>query len=84
MSIYLVALATTLLLMRPSTVFLSVWIGIRGCGCPRSFSVLRMGTDVLVFKNNAPSSSSAADDITLRMIVDRLSTAPLFGVFFVI
>ena len=40
-----------------------------------------MGTAVLSFKNNAPSSTSAADDITLRMIVDRLRMAPLFGGF---
>ena len=40
-----------------------------------------MGTAVLAFKNNDPSSASAADDIALQMIVDRLRTAPLFGGF---
>ena len=41
-----------------------------------------METSVLAFKNNAPSSVSAADDITLRIIVDRLRTAPLLGGFY--
>ena len=81
MSIDLLALATILLLMRTSAVLLYVWMGVRGCGWPRSSSVLRIGTSVLVFKNNAPSYASAADDITLQMIVDRSRTAQLFGVF---
>ena len=38
-----------------------------------------MGNVVLAFKNNVPSSTCAADDITLQMIVDMLRTAPLFG-----
>ena len=38
-----------------------------------------MGTSILGFKNNAPSSASAADYIMLQMIVDRLRTALLFG-----
>ena len=38
-----------------------------------------MGTAVFVFKNNAPNSASAADDIPLRIIVKIFSTAPLFG-----
>ena len=81
MSIDLVALETILLLMRPSAVLLSVCMGVLCCGWPISSSVLRMGTYVAAFKNNAPSSASADDDITLRMIVDRFSTAPLFGGF---
>ena len=40
-----------------------------------------MGTAVLAFINNAPSSASSADDITLQMILDRLRMVPLFGVF---
>ena len=79
MSIDLVALAKILLLMRPSDVLLSICMGVHGFGWPSSSSVLRMGTYVLEFKNNAPISASAADDITLWMIVDRLGTAPLFG-----
>ena len=79
----LVALAKRLLSMRPSDFLLSVWMGVRGCGWPSSSSVLCMGTTVLVFKNNAPSSASAADVMTLQIVVDRLRTAPLFEVFFV-
>ena len=71
-------LATILLLTRSSAVLLSVWMGIGGCGWPISSILLIMGTAVLAFKNNAPSSASAADDITLRIIVYRLRTAPLF------
>ena len=56
-------------------------MGVLGCGCPSSSSVLRMGNAVLVFKNNAPSSVSAADDIMLRMIVNRLRTVRFFGRF---
>ena len=41
-----------------------------------------MGTAVLALKNNAPGSASSADDITLRIIVDRLRTAQLFGGFY--
>ena len=40
-----------------------------------------MGTAVLAFKKKAPSSASDADEITLRMIVYMLRTAPLFGGF---
>ena len=79
MSIDLVALETILLLMRKSAVLLSVWMGVCGCGCTSYSSVLRMGTAVLESKNNAPSYASAADEITLRVIVDRLITAPLIG-----
>ena len=79
MSIDLVAFAIILLLMRPCAVELSVWMGVRGCGCPSSSRVFRIGTAVFAFKNNAPSSASAADDMTCLRMVDRLSTAPLFG-----
>ena len=75
----LVGLATILLLTRSSAVLLSVWIVVHGCRWSSSSSVLRMGNAVLAFKNNFPSSASAADDITLRIIVDRLRMAPLFG-----
>ena len=81
MSIDLVALVKILLLMRSSAVLLSVLMIVCGYGWPRSLSVLRMRTPVLVFKNNAPSYASAADEITLRIIVDRLRTVPLLGVF---
>ena len=81
MLIDLVALATILLLMRLSDVFLFVWIVVCGCVWPSSLNVLCMGTAVLVLKNNASCSSSAADDITFHNIVDSSRTSPLFGVF---
>ena len=81
MSIDLVALVKISLLMRPSALLLSVWMGVRGCLWPSYASVLCMVTAALAFKNIAPSSASAADYITLRFFVDRLSTAPLFGEF---
>ena len=82
MPIDLVALATILLLMRPSAILLSVWMGVCGCGWLSYSSGLRMGAAVLAFKNNAPSSASDAYDIMLRAIVDMLRTAPLPGGFY--
>ncbi len=79
MLIDLVAFAIILLLIRPCAVELSVWMGVRGCACPNSSRVFRIETAVFTFKNNAPNSASAADDIMFLMIVDRLTTAPLFG-----
>jgi hypothetical protein len=38
-----------------------------------------MDTAVLGFMKSAPSSASAADDITARIICEILRTAPLFG-----
>ena len=57
---------------------------VRDCVWPRSSSVLCMGTSVLELKNNAPSSASVADEITLRMIVYRFRMAPLFGGFYLL
>ena len=81
MSIDLVTLSTILLLKSPYSVLLSVWMVGCGCGWTSSPSVLRLGTAVLEFKNNDPSSASSSDDIALRMIVDRLGTVPFFGEF---
>ena len=83
MSINLVALATILLLMSLSDVLFFVLMGVCGCGWNISSGVLRMGTAVLGFTNNAPSSVSTVDYIKLRMIVDMLRTASLFGFFLV-
>ena len=40
-----------------------------------------MGNAVLAFKNNAPGYASAADEMTLQMMVDRLRMAQLLGEF---
>ena len=81
MSIDFVAFAMILLLINPFAVELSVWIGVRGWGCPISLSVFRIGTAVRALRKRAPSSASAAEDITLRMIFDTFNTAPLLGGF---
>ncbi len=57
---------------------LSVWIGVHVYGWPNSSSVVRMETAVFVLMNNAPSSASAADDMTDLIICDMLRMAPLF------
>ena len=67
--------------MRLSAVLLSVWMGVRGCGWSSSSSVLHMGTSVFALENNALSSASTADEIMLRIIVDRLRAALLLGGF---
>jgi hypothetical protein len=52
-------------------------MGMHVCGCPVSSSVHCIETAVLVLMNNAPSSTSAADNITALIICKILSTAPL-------
>jgi hypothetical protein len=79
MSIAFVRLGCILLLITPSAVELSVCIGVRGCGWPISVSICRRYTASLAFKNNAPNSASAADDITAFIMVAMVKTAPLFG-----
>ena len=81
MSIDFVAFAIILLLMSPYAVELSVWIGVRGWGCPISRRVILVGTAVFALRKSAPNSALAADDITVRMICEMLSTAPLLGGF---
>ena len=58
---------TMMLLTRPSAVVLSACIGVGGCLCPKK-SYLR---------NDAPSLDSAAEAITVGMILVIVSTAPL-------
>ena len=63
----------------PNAVLLSVCIGVRGCLCPISFRSCRIATALHALMYNAPSSASAALDMTDLMIWDMFSTAPLFG-----
>ena len=79
MSIAFVRLGWILLFMTPSTVVLLVWIGVRGCGWPILVSICLRYTASFAFKNNAPSSASAAKDITAFMIVAFVMIAPLLG-----
>ena len=57
-----------LVLTTPPAVELSTWTGDGGCGCPVSSNMFLMCTASLALMNSAPSSASAADDITALMI----------------
>ncbi len=78
MSMAFSAFGRILLVSSACAVELSVWIGVRVCGCPNSLSVVRMEMAVFVLMNNAPSSASAADDMTDLIICDMLRTEPLY------
>ena len=78
MSMALSALGRILLVSNACAVELSVCIGVRGCGWPSSSRVRRIDTAAFAFMNNAPSSASAAEDITARIICEMFRTAPLF------
>ncbi len=71
------ALGRILLVSSAYAVELLVWMGICGCGCPNSLSVHRMDTAVLALMNNAPSSASAAGDVTALIICKMFNTALL-------
>ena len=58
---------------------LSVCIGVGGYGCPRNSSTCRAGIASQQLMNNAPTSASAADDMTALMICDIVLMAPLLG-----
>jgi hypothetical protein len=79
MSIAFVRFGWILLFITPSAVVLLVWIGVRGCGWPISVSICCRYTPTFAFKNSAPSSASAADDMTAFMMVAFVMMAPLLG-----
>ncbi len=68
-----------LLFITPSAIVLSVWIGVRGCGWPILVSICRRYLPSFAFKNSAPSSASATDDMTTFMMVTFVMMAPLLG-----
>ena len=78
MSMAFSAFGMILLVSSVCAVELSVCIGVCVWGWPNSSSVVRMETAVFALMNNAPSSASAADDMTDLIICDMLRTAPLF------
>ena len=78
MSITSVAFGVIMLVRTPCAVELSVWIGVRGCGWPISTRVVLTGTANFALMNIAPSSASAADDITALIIWEMFKIAPLF------
>ncbi len=60
----------------PTTVELSQFTGVSGCGWPISSRVSQNFVACLQFKNNAPSSASAADAMTNRNIAHKVKNAP--------
>jgi hypothetical protein len=78
MSIAFNAFGIILLVSRSCAVLLSVCIGVGGWGWPSSLSVWCMETAVFALMKRAPSSASAANDMTARIICEMLWTAPLF------
>ena len=57
---------------------LSVCIGVFGCECLSSTSVVRMGTAHFVLMNNAPTSASTAELITALITCKMFRTVPVF------
>ena len=65
------------LFAKPSAVELLTWMGVAGWGCLSLARVVQMGTASWSLRNLALISASAADDITLLMILDTLWMGPL-------
>ncbi len=59
-------------------VALSICIGVRGCGWPSLISVCRIEMAVFTLIKRAPSSASAADDMTTQIFCEVLRTARFF------
>ena len=66
------------LLTNTKAVVLLVCTGVGGCLCPMISSACHSGIASLLFMKRAPSSASAAEDITALMIWETVRTAPLF------
>ena len=84
MSADLVALFTIVLLVNPTAVELSVWMGVLACGHPISINVLRSGIIFLAVVYNAAIPSSDAYPITVFMLCAIVKIGPLslrFGSF---
>ena len=66
----------------PTHVALSKCTGICGCGCPISYKINRSVLTSFTFRNNAPSSASAADVATSLRIAHVMAIVPfsLIGV----
>ena len=58
---------------------LSVWIDVSGCVFHISSSGWLAGMDSLLLMKSAPSSASAADEMTALIFLDIVNTAPLLG-----
>ena len=73
---YLLLRWMMVLFTTPAAVELSVWIEDGGCLQPISINVWRMGTIYLAVMYIAPSSDSAAEDITNLMIWEIMRIDP--------
>ena len=67
------------LLARPTAHELSACIGVAGCGCPMSSSVLRNMQPSLALWKRAANSASAAEEHTGWMMELLTKTGPLNG-----
>ena len=65
------------LLVTPTEVELSVWMGVLGWGHPTSMRVCRIGTIALAVMKRPASSYSAAEDMTNLMIWAMVIMDPL-------
>ena len=68
-----------LLVTTPCAVVLYVCIGVGGSVCTISSSARSAGVSSLKLMKSAPSSASAADDMTTLMILAIVNTDPLLG-----
>ena len=64
---------------QPQAVVLSVWMGVLGCLWPISVRSWRIGTASFALMYSAPSSASAALDMTALSILEMSRMAPLLG-----
>ena len=65
-----------------STVQLSVFMGVAGCGWPISNRLIIIDTLDLLLWNNGPISASAADDILCFIILERIRIDQLVSLMF--
>jgi hypothetical protein len=77
MSIILDCFGTMVLLVTPTAVELSVWIGLRGCSHPMSIRVCRWGTILRATIKSAASLASEAEAMTNLTMVAIVRTALL-------
>ena len=68
MSMSFVHFGCTLLLMMPSAVDLSIYIGVSGCGWPISMSICLSSTALYVLMHKALSSALDANEMTAFLI----------------
>ena len=78
MSMDLVLHGILFLLVNPTAVELSYWMGVLGCGHPISMRVCRSGTIYLVIVKRPASLALKADDMKFLTICAMVSTGSLW------